>query len=200
MAGWPLGSPARFHENSAVSTGGIAGASRNAPRHRGMPLSSRTPSLTSSGILILVTNIAADEGQKPATRRPSFFATGNAHAMFTSATIHVTSLPPPPAADALALILPTSFSSSLGMANKSDSVSRPRSLRSSPWPSPSDMDTMSTPPSSPPWLASSKAPRMRPWLTSVLTKVTLTPCSTRQWASSIRGMTWPWAGKGKANT
>uniref|UniRef100_A0A0E0GU04 Uncharacterized protein n=1 Tax=Oryza nivara TaxID=4536 RepID=A0A0E0GU04_ORYNI len=41
-----------------------------------------------------------------------FAATGNAHAMFTSATIHVTSLPPPPAADALALILPTSFTSS----------------------------------------------------------------------------------------
>ena len=38
-----------------------------------------------------------------------FFATGNAHAMFTSATIHVTSLPPPPATDALALLLPPSF-------------------------------------------------------------------------------------------
>ncbi|WVZ60621.1 LOW QUALITY PROTEIN: hypothetical protein U9M48_010616 [Paspalum notatum var. saurae] len=145
MIGWPLASPARFHENSDVSMVGIAGASWNVPRHLGQPSSSRTPPLIISGILNLVANVAAADGQNPATRRPSFFATGNAHAMFTSA-INQPILSPPRSP---ALIPPMSFLSSPGMTFEKDSVRRARSFLSSPQPRPSGTDAMSIPPSLP---------------------------------------------------
>ncbi|CAL4919163.1 unnamed protein product [Urochloa decumbens] len=190
MTGWPSASPAaRFHENSDVSMCGTAGASWNAPCRLGQPRSSSTPSRIISGILIRVANIAADDGQNPAARRPSFFATGKAHAMFTSAISQLMMLSLPRAS---ALIPPMSFSSSTGMTLENESVRRARSFRSSPLPRPSGTDTMSIPASLLSVVA--KAPRMRPWFSSVLTKVTLTPCSTRQWESSIMGMTWPCAG------
>jgi hypothetical protein len=116
-----------------------------------------TPSLTSSGILIRVANTATDDGQNPAARTPSFFATAKDHAMFTSAINQLT--PSRPGALA-APILPMSFSSSAGMTFENESVSRPRSVRPSPSPRPSGMDTVSIPPRLLSLVA--RAPRMSP--------------------------------------
>jgi hypothetical protein len=151
------------------------------------------PSSISWGALTAVPKHAAEAGEKPATRTPSLLAASKHIAMVTSPTSHLTVALPGASASLM------SRSRQPGTHRETPSTNLPRSLRSSPSARPSGTDTSRIPSSFlPP--AACRASIISAWMSSVLTKVTWNPRSTRRCDSSMSGVTCPCTGNGRTMT